>query len=46
MAQNAGHDIAMPQAVDSYIENVLQHRPDEEAVLGLDTATLRAIEGD
>ena len=46
MAQNAGHDIAMPQAVDSYIENVLQHRPDEEAILGLDTATLRAIEGD
>ena len=46
MAQNAGHDIAMPQAVDSYIENVLRHRPDEEAILGLDTATLRAIEGD
>jgi len=46
MAQHAGHDIPMPEAVASYIDNVLQHRPDEEAVLGLDTATLRAIEGD
>lgn len=46
MAQDAGHDIPLQQAVDSYIENVLQHRPDEEAVLGLDTATLRAIQDD
>src|SRR5699024_2949311 len=44
MAQNAGHDIAMPQAVDSYIENVLRHRPDEEAILGLDTATLHVLD--
>ncbi|TDE94216.1 DUF4032 domain-containing protein [Occultella glacieicola] len=46
MAQNAGHDIPTAQAVTSYVENVLRHRPDEEAVLGLDTATLAAIEPD
>ena len=43
IAENAGHDVPLTEAVNSYITNVLPHRPDEEAVLGLDTATLRAI---
>lgn len=43
LAENAGHDIPMEQAVSSYVDNVLPERPDEESVLGLDTATLRAI---
>ncbi|HLS15635.1 MAG TPA: DUF4032 domain-containing protein [Beutenbergiaceae bacterium] len=34
LAQNRGHDIPMPEAVASYIDNVLRHRPDEIAVLG------------
>ncbi|CAM3804265.1 DUF4032 domain-containing protein [Occultella aeris] len=46
MAQNAGHDIPLADALASYVENVLRHRPDEEAILGLDTATLAAIEPD
>lgn len=46
IAENAGHDVSLTDAVKSYIANVLPHRPDEEAVLGLDTATLRAISGD
>ncbi|WP_154795629.1 DUF4032 domain-containing protein [Occultella kanbiaonis] len=46
MAQNAGHDIPLAEALTSYVENVLRHRPDEEAILGLDTATLAAIEPD
>ncbi|MBZ2197161.1 DUF4032 domain-containing protein [Occultella gossypii] len=46
MAQNAGHDIPLRDALTSYVENVLRHRPDEEAILGLDTATLAAIEPD
>jgi hypothetical protein len=25
----------MPEAAASYVENVLRHRPDEDAVLGL-----------
>jgi hypothetical protein len=33
----------MAEAVQAYIDNVLPHRPDEEAILELDTATLRAI---
>lgn len=44
LGENAGHNIPMRDAVNSYIETVLPSRPDEEAVLGLDTATLRAIE--
>ncbi|WP_163543716.1 DUF4032 domain-containing protein [Occultella kanbiaonis] len=46
MAQHAGHDIPLAEALTSYVENVLRHRPDEEAILGLDTATLAAIEPD
>lgn len=33
----------MAEVVPHYIETVLRHRPDEEAILGLDTATLRAL---
>ena len=43
LAEKAGHDIPMAEAVQAYVDNVLPHRPDEEAVLELDTATLRAI---
>ncbi|UFU07203.1 DUF4032 domain-containing protein [Ruania halotolerans] len=43
MAQEAGHDIPMADVVPHYIDTVLRHRPDEEAILGLDTATLRAL---
>ncbi|UFU03534.1 DUF4032 domain-containing protein [Ruania suaedae] len=43
MAQEAGHDIPMSEVVPHYVDTVLRHRPDEEAVLGLDTATLRAL---
>jgi hypothetical protein len=46
MAQHAGHDVPLREALASYVENVLRHRPDEEAILGLDTATLAAIEPD
>ncbi|MFV0253353.1 MAG: DUF4032 domain-containing protein [Beutenbergiaceae bacterium] len=43
LAEQAGHDVPMEQAVGSYVTNVLPHRPDEEAILELDTDTLRAI---
>lgn len=33
IAENAGHDISLPEAVQSYIENVLKDRPNEAAVL-------------
>jgi hypothetical protein len=35
ISQQAQRDIPMPEAAESYVENVLRHRPDEDAVLGL-----------
>lgn len=43
LGENMGKNISMREAVASYINTVLPHRPDEEAILGLDTATIRAI---
>ena len=34
LAQERGEDVSMRQAVESYIDTVLRHRPDEDAVLG------------
>jgi hypothetical protein len=35
ISQQAQRDIPLPEAAKSYVENVLRHRPDEDAVLGL-----------
>ncbi|WP_402468198.1 DUF4032 domain-containing protein [Isoptericola aurantiacus] len=35
ISEQAGHDVPMPETVTSYVENVLQHRPDEKAILGI-----------
>ncbi|RPF19811.1 DUF4032 domain-containing protein [Myceligenerans xiligouense] len=35
VSERAGHDIPLPEAVASYVENVLRHRPDEKSLLGL-----------
>jgi hypothetical protein len=40
ISSEQGRDVPMREAVDSYVESVLQHRPDEKAVLGVDTAIL------
>ena len=34
IAQQRDTDVPLTEAVDSYVENVLRHRPDEDAVLG------------
>ena len=39
LAEKAGHDIPMAEAVQAYVDNVLPHRPDEEAILGLQAAS-------
>lgn len=44
LAENAGHDVAMPVAVASYVKNVLPNRPDEQAVLGTPASELNAAE--
>ena len=41
-SEKAGHDIGMEAATQSYIDNVLRFRPDEQAVLGAAVATLEA----
>jgi tRNA A-37 threonylcarbamoyl transferase component Bud32 len=45
-SQEAARDLPLLDVVPTYIDQVLRHRPDEKAVLGLDTATLKAIEDD
>ncbi|MFI2705024.1 DUF4032 domain-containing protein [Cellulosimicrobium composti] len=35
ISERAGRDVPMPEATQSYVENVLRHRPDEKAILGL-----------
>ncbi|GAA1994974.1 DUF4032 domain-containing protein [Isoptericola halotolerans] len=35
ISERAQRDVPMPETVASYVENVLQHRPDEKAILGL-----------
>lgn len=35
ISERAGRDVPMDEATTSYVENVLRHRPDEKAILGL-----------
>ncbi len=44
ISQHEHRDVPLPEAVRSYVENVLRHRPDEKAMLEFDTITLRAID--
>lgn len=43
MSERRGHDVPMPEAVDDYVRNVLPGKPDEAAVLGVDTRALPVI---
>ena len=38
ISREQGRDVPMGEAVASYVESVLRHRPDEKAILGVDTA--------
>jgi hypothetical protein len=40
MAQQAGHDIPLAEAVTSYVNNVLRHRRDEATVIGPQTGSI------
>lgn len=42
-SEQEGRDIGLMAAVDSYIARVLVHKPDEEAVVGVDTQALPVI---
>jgi len=46
MSENQGRDIGLHQAVQSYIDHVLPHKPDEAAILGVDTSSLPVVAED
>ncbi|MDG4822498.1 DUF4032 domain-containing protein [Asanoa sp. WMMD1127] len=41
-SEESGRDVGLAAAVQSYLTDVLVHRPDEQAVLGVDVPTLEA----
>lgn len=43
LAESAGHDIPLDQAIADYVREVLPSKPDEKAVLGTDTQMLPVI---
>jgi hypothetical protein len=44
ISREQGRDVPMPEAVASYVENVLRSRPDEKAILGIeDTQAIPTI---
>ena len=45
LAERAQHDIPIQEALDDYVAKVLPGKPDERAVLGVDTAELPVIAG-
>ncbi|GAA1803815.1 DUF4032 domain-containing protein [Nostocoides veronense] len=46
MAELAGHDIRIEDAVVDYVANVLPSKPDEKAVLGTDTGAIPILASD
>lgn len=43
ISREQGRDVPLREAVTSYVDGVLRHRPDEKAVLGADTAIIPAV---
>jgi hypothetical protein len=41
LSQQQGRDVPMREAAKSYVNNILPHRPDEQAILGVSAADLR-----
>ncbi|HET9658484.1 MAG TPA: DUF4032 domain-containing protein [Kineosporiaceae bacterium] len=43
LSEERGHDVGLAEAVRSYVDRVLVHKPDEQAVLGVDTQSLPVV---
>ena len=43
LAERARHDVPIEEAIDDYVRSVLPSKPDEQAVLGVDTRELPVI---
>ncbi len=41
LSQQQGRDVPMPEVVKSYVKNILPTRPDEDAILGIQSGDLR-----
>jgi tRNA A-37 threonylcarbamoyl transferase component Bud32 len=46
LSEQQGRDVPLADAVASYVESVLPHKPDEAAILGVDTAALPVMADD
>ncbi|GAA4968647.1 DUF4032 domain-containing protein [Kineococcus glutinatus] len=46
LSERAGRDVGLEEAAESYVRNVLPSKPDEVAVLGVDTQAIRVVAGD
>jgi len=44
LSERAGRDVGMAPAVQSYLTDVLAHKPDEQAVLGIEADSLSSVE--
>jgi hypothetical protein len=44
LSEQAGRDVGMAPAVQSYLTDVLAHKPDEQAVLGVEVESLGSVE--
>ncbi|MFZ5871469.1 MAG: DUF4032 domain-containing protein, partial [Actinomycetota bacterium] len=42
-SERRGHDVPVTEAVKSYVDSVLRHKPDERAVLGVDTQAMPVV---
>ena len=43
MSERAGTDVSIQRAVTDYVDNVLPAKPDEQAVLGVDTVEMPVV---
>jgi Domain of unknown function (DUF4032)/Lipopolysaccharide kinase (Kdo/WaaP) family len=43
LSEAKGHDVGLAEAVRHYIDEILVHKPDEQAVLGVDTQSMPVI---
>jgi tRNA A-37 threonylcarbamoyl transferase component Bud32 len=44
LSEHRGHDVGLSEAIRSYVDKVLVHKPDEKAILGVDTQSLPITE--
>jgi Domain of unknown function (DUF4032) len=46
LSEQRGHDVGLMEAVRTYVEGVLVHKRDEEAILGVDTQEMPVVADD